>query len=41
MDDWIDDRGQRADFLNPYPNLTTRARLLMAETRDLKEWRAE
>jgi hypothetical protein len=32
MDDWIDDRGQRADFLNPHLNLMTRAWILMAET---------
>ena len=30
-----------ADFLNPNLNLITRTRRLMAETRDLKEWRVE
>jgi hypothetical protein len=29
------------DFLNPNLTLITRTRLLMAETRDLKEWGTE
>jgi hypothetical protein len=31
-----EDRGRMADFLNLHPNLNTRTRHLMAETRDLK-----
>jgi hypothetical protein len=31
-DDWVDEGGQMADFLNQHPNLNTRTRYPMAET---------